>query len=226
MTVAFAIGIDRNDIHRIVHTGVRYMWLGGLAEMALQLGLTLIIMTSQKPLKNIPEAMRSYVQSKEFQRKIILNHFDHKVPDNQPQDHTCCDFHRLHRQCENCMFVHAAEQVEALSVQDESEMTLTEQNEGNSQLFTSEAKLKIKQDMEKYRFQLQKDIGRSTVHNVALSSGFPIEMISLVLEHLPDLISVQKKESILQLYSKDMAADFFSIIQKHLPKKTRAVESP
>ena len=84
VTVAFAIGIDCNDIHRIVHTGVRYTRLGGLAEMALQLGLTLIIMTFQKPLKNIPEAMRSYVQSKEFQRKIILNHFDHKVPDNQP----------------------------------------------------------------------------------------------------------------------------------------------
>ena len=149
-----------------------------------------------------------------------------KVPDNQPQDHTCCDFYRLHCQCENCMLLHAAEQVEALSVQDESEMTLTEQNEGNSQLFTSEAKLKIKQDMEKYRFQLQKDIGSSTVRNVALSSGFPIEMISLVLEHLPDLISVRKKESILQLYSKDMAADSFSIIQKHLPKKTCAVESP
>ena len=86
MTVAFAIGIDRNDIHRIVHTGVRYMRLGGLAEMALQLGLTLIIMTFQKPLKNIPEAMQCYVQSKECKRKIILNQFDHKVPDNQPQD--------------------------------------------------------------------------------------------------------------------------------------------
>ena len=129
VTVAFAIGIDCNDIHRIVHTGVRYTRLGGLAEMALQLGLTLIIilMTFQKPVKNIPEAMRCYVQSKECKRKIILNHFDHKVPDNQPQDHTCCDFHRLHCQCENCMLVHAAEQVGALSVQDESEMTLTEQ---------------------------------------------------------------------------------------------------
>ena len=64
------------------------------------------------------------------------------------------------------------------------------------------------------------------MRNVALSSGFPIEVISLVLEHLPDLISVQKKESILQVYSKDMAADFFSIIHEHLPKKTCAVESP
>ena len=64
------------------------------------------------------------------------------------------------------------------------------------------------------------------MRNVTLSSGFPIEMISLVLGHLPDLISVQTKESILQVYSKDMAADFFSIIQKNLPKKTCAVESP
>ena len=81
VTVAFAIGIDCNDIHRIVHTGVRYTRLGGLAEMALQLGLTLIIifMTFQKPVKNIPEAMRSYVLSKECKRKVILNHFDHKV---------------------------------------------------------------------------------------------------------------------------------------------------
>ena len=87
VTVAFAIGIDCNDIHRIVYTGVRYTRLGGLAEMTLQLGLTFIIlMTFQKPVKNIPEAMRSYVQSKECKRKIILNQFDHKVPDNQPQD--------------------------------------------------------------------------------------------------------------------------------------------
>ena len=43
VTVAFAIGIDCNGIRRIVHTGVRYTRLGGLAEMALQLGLTLII---------------------------------------------------------------------------------------------------------------------------------------------------------------------------------------
>ena len=62
--------------------------------------------------------------------------------------------------------------------------------------------------------------------NVALSSGFPIEMISLVLEHLPDHTSVQKVEFILQVYSNDMAADFFSIIQKNLPKKTCTVESP
>ena len=124
------------------------------------------------------------------------------------------------------MLVHAAEQDEALSVQDESDMILTEQNEGNSQLFTCEAILEIKEDMKKYRFQLQKDIGRSTVRNVAPSSGFAIEMISLVLQHFPDLISVQKKQSILQVYSKDMAADFFSIIQKNLPNKTCTVESP
>jgi len=47
--------------------------LGGLAEIALHLGLTvtIILMTFQKPVKNIPKAMRSYVQSKECKRKII-----------------------------------------------------------------------------------------------------------------------------------------------------------
>ena len=40
VTVAFGIGIDCNNIRRIVHIGVRYMRLGGLAEMVFQLGLT------------------------------------------------------------------------------------------------------------------------------------------------------------------------------------------
>ena len=119
--------------------------------------------------------MRSYVQPKECKRKIILNHFDHKVPNNQPQDHTCYDFHRLHCQCENCMLVHAAEQVEALSVQDESEMTLTEQNEGNSQLFTSEAKLKIKQDMEKLDFNSKKILGEALCAMWPCPVGFQLK---------------------------------------------------
>jgi len=73
--------------------------------------------------------------------------------------------------------------------------------------------------MEKYRFQLLKDIGRSTVGNGTLSSGFPIEMISLVLEHLPDLTSVEKMEFILPVYSKDMAAHFFQYIYSETPSQ-------
>ena len=122
------------------------------------------------------------------------------------------------------VLVNVADQVQALNVQ--KQMTPTEQNEGNRLLFCSEANRKIKLDMEKYRFQLQKEIGRSTVGSVALSSGFPIEMIALVLQHLPELTSVEKVENILPVYSKEMAATIFSIIQKHLATETSTPESP
>ena len=29
----------------------------------------------------------------ECKRKLILNYFDHEFPKDQPQDHTCSDFH-------------------------------------------------------------------------------------------------------------------------------------
>ena len=69
-----------------------------------------------KARKNMTEVMRTYVQSKECKRKIILNYFDHDVPSSQHPDHTCYDFHREHCQCENCELVHVADDLEALSV--------------------------------------------------------------------------------------------------------------
>jgi len=75
--------------------------------------------------------MRTYVQSKECKRNIILNYFDHDVPSSQHPDHTCCDFHRQLCQCENCELVHVADDLEALSVQ--QLMTVTKQNENCSQ---------------------------------------------------------------------------------------------
>ena len=84
----------------------------------------------------------------------------------------------------------------------------------------------IKLDMEKYRFQLQKEIGRSTACNVALSSVFPIDMITLVLQHLLELTSVEKVENVLSVFCKEMAATIFSFIQKHLATETSTAASP
>ena len=65
------------------------------------------------------------------------------------------------------------------------------------------------------RLQLQKDIGRSTAGSVSLSNGFPIKLIDLTMEHLPELHSVEKVKTILPLYSDDIASALFSIIKKH-----------
>lgn len=83
---------------------------------------------------------------------------------------------------------------------------------------TFEGKEKVRQDLEQYRMKLQRDLGRSTVGSTGLCSGFSIELIPLVLQHLPELTSVEKVEAILPVFSKEMARDFFYIIHKHLPR--------
>ena len=62
--------------------------------------------------------------------------------------------------------------------------------------------------------------------NVALSSGFPIDMIALVLQHLLELTSVEKVENVLPVYCKEMAATISSFIQKHLATETSTAASP
>ena len=44
--------------------------------------------------------------------------------------------------------------------------------------------------------------------SIGLCSGFPIELIALVLQHLPELTSVEKVKAILPVLSKEMAEDF------------------
>lgn len=225
MTVAFGIGIDCNNIRRIVHIGVPYtmeeycqeVGRAGRDGLPARPDIYYNSYDISKARKNMIEVMRTYVQSNECKRKLILNYFDHDVPNSQHSDHTCCDFHREHCECENCELVHVADDLEALSVQ--QEMTIDTQNENCSQTtsVTFEAKEKVRQDLEHYRMKLQRDLGRSTVGSTGLCSGFPIELVALVLQNLPELTSVEKVEAILPVFSKEMAQDLYHIIQKHLP---------
>lgn len=225
VTVAFGIGIDCNNIRRIVHIGVPYtmedycqeVGRAGRDGLPARADIYYNSYDISKARKNMTEVMRTYVQSKKCKRKLILNYFDHDVPNSQHPDHTCCDFHREHCECENCELVHVADDLEALRVQ--QEMTVDTQNASCSQTtsVTFEAKEKVRQDLEQYRMKLQRDLGRSTVGSTGLCTGFPIELIALVLQHLPDLTSVEKVEAILPVFSKEMAQDLYYIIQKHLP---------
>ena len=70
-------------------------------------------------------------------------------------------------------------------------------------------------DLIQYRANLQRELGRSTVGGVGLSSGFSIALIDLALQHLPELTSVEKVEAILPVYSQEIASEIFCIIQKH-----------
>ena len=50
---------------------------------------------------------------------------------------------------------------------------------------------------------------------MGLSSRFSIELIDLVLQHLRKLTSVEKVQTILPVYSHEIATDIFCIIQKN-----------
>ena len=78
-------------------------------------------------------------------------------------------------------------------------------------------KTQIKMDLIQYRVNLQRELGRSTVGSVGFSSGFSIELIYLVLQHLTQLPSVEKVETILPVYSHEIATDIFCVIQKNTP---------
>ncbi|XP_078363686.1 uncharacterized protein LOC144647866 [Oculina patagonica] len=223
VTVAFGIGIDCNNIRRIIHIGVPYtmeeycqeVGRAGRDGLPARADIYYNSYDISKSRKSMTDIMKTYVQSKDCKRKMILNYFDHDVPSNQPLDHTCCDFHKAHCTCENCELASAAARFEALCQQ---QTCFTEENEGNPQSisFTPGAKENIRQNLEQYRMKLQRDLGRSTVGSTGLCSGFPIKLITMILQHLTELTSVEKVEAILPVYSKEIAKDIFCIIQKQI----------
>ena len=94
VTVAFRIGTNCNSIHRIIHIGVPKT----MEEYCKELGWPARANSYynsyniSKARKNMSDVMKTYVQSKECKRKLILNYFDHEVPKDQPQDHNSVTF--------------------------------------------------------------------------------------------------------------------------------------
>ena len=226
VTVAFGLGIDCNHIRRVVHIGIPYTMeeycqevgragRDGLPARADIFYNSYDISVSRK---NMTEVMRNFVKSKDCKRKIILNYFGHNVPDIE-HSHMCCDFHVQQCRCDDCEFARAVDQVEVLNVQQETTSAKETENKQNFSI-TPEAEANIRKELAHYRLQLQKDIGRSTVGSVALSSGFPINLIDLTIQHLPELNSLESIKTILPVYSDGIASALFSVIQKHAPRDT------
>ena len=160
VTVAFGMGIDCNNIRRIVHSGVPYTMeeyceeVGRAGRDGLQEMVDIYFNSydTSKARKNMTDTLRSYVQSDKCKREIILKYFGYDVPDKQPKDHTCCDFHRKICQCETCQLVQAADQVEALAL--DVHVLSHEQDDNKTVIIASEVKENIKQDIERYRVKL------------------------------------------------------------------------
>ena len=100
VTIAFGLGIDCNDIRRVVHIGVPYsmedycqeVGRAGRDGLPARADIYYNSYDISRSRKNMTDVMRNYVKSKECKRKMILNYFDHKVPSTQGPAHMCCDF--------------------------------------------------------------------------------------------------------------------------------------
>ena len=93
-------------------------------------------------------------------------------------------------------------------------MILQDQSDNEpTPLFSEGIQAEIKKDRIDYRLKLQSEVGKSTVDSVAFSSGFSINLIDLVLQHLPELASVEKVEKIVPVNSSKIAREIFVLFR-------------
>ena len=100
VTIAFGLGIDCNNIRRVIHIGVPYtmedycqeVGRAGRDGLPARADIFYNSYDISKSRKNMSDVMRNFVQSKQCKRKMILSYFDHDVPKNQDPAHMCCDF--------------------------------------------------------------------------------------------------------------------------------------
>ena len=143
---------------------------------------------------------------------MILNYFDHKVPSTQGTAHMCCDFHSAQCACDDCLLARAADDMDCVDTRYPDQPCDSSRDQSDNEWGYSSRNQKGRIN---YRLKLQSEVGKSTVDSVALSSGFSINVIELVLQHLPELASVEKVEKLVPVYSSKFAREIFCIIQKH-----------
>ena len=149
---------------------------------------------------------------------MILNYFDHKVPSTQGPAHMCCDLHSAQCACDDCLLARTADDIDCADTRYPDKPCDSSRDQSDNEptpLFSEGIQAEIEEERINYSLKLQSEEGKSTVHSVALSSGFSINVIDLVLQHLPELASVEKVEKIVPVYNSKIAREIFCIIQKH-----------
>ena len=146
------------------------------------------------------DVIRNYVKSKESKRKMILNYFDHKVPSTKDQHIFAVIFDSAQCACDDCLLARTADDMDCADTRCPDQPCDSSRDQSDNEptpLFSESIQAEIKKDRINYRLKLQSEVGRSTVDSVALSSGFSINLIDLLLQHLLELTSVEKVEKII-----------------------------
>ncbi|XP_066920555.1 ATP-dependent DNA helicase RecQ-like [Clytia hemisphaerica] len=106
-TIAFGMGIDCKDLHRIIHFGVpsdldSYFQESGRAGRDDAQCSALLLLYPRCISRYVKKDIRDYVtNTQRCRREIHLEVYDSKPSKIQPK-HTCCDFCHQRCECGNC----------------------------------------------------------------------------------------------------------------------------
>lgn len=217
VTVSFGIGIDIKNIRRVIHIGVPYTMeeyfqeagrcgRDGLQSQALIYFNSYDISTAKKQMS---DSMRKFVLDPKCKREMILTYFGHEMPKRDLPDHTCCDFHQRHCQCDDCV---------CTSIKDIEDATKSETNVKNtyssphSQNVLTGAKKEAMQDaLVNYRLSLHGS-GPSCVGGVSLATGFSMELVDMIVHSAGELTSLKEIKEKLPIFSEEHAKNILAIL--------------
>lgn len=221
VTVAFGIGIDCRDVRRVIHLGVPrtmeeyYQEAGragrdGLPATAIMYYNSYDISTGKKGLQDTMISFATSTSKSLCKREIILNHFGFPLPPRNNEDHNCCDFHKSICKCVTCKedreLVEALDMVTFNSTEEVPSSCLDESN-----LINDKQRQILYQKLHAYRESLVHS--RSCVGSIALSTGFSVELIELVLKNSQQLDSVDMILKTLPVFSKENAVAVYNILR-------------
>jgi superfamily II DNA helicase RecQ len=220
VTVAFGIGVDVNNIRRVIHIGVphtieEYFQEAGRGGRDGLPACSTIYYNSYDlaPTKNLSVHMIDFIRADKCKREIILNYFGYKSPERTSPEHTCCDYHQNKCCCDDCILTSAAQMME-LATSDECSNTANSVSMDVERCvpLTSEQKDLLKGHLLNYR-QFLHGYGKSCVGSVGLCTGFSLELIDAVLDNASELTSLDEVTSKLPLFDDNRACVIFEILE-------------
>lgn len=219
VTVSFGIGIDIKNIRRVIHIGVPYSMeeyfqeagrcgRDGLASQALIYFNSYDISTAKKQMSDV---MREYVQESKCKREMILTYFGYKMPKRDLPDHTCCDFHQRHCECDDCV-VNSVKNIED-NIKSERNVKDTYPSVCSKRFLSEIDKEALRDALVHYRLSLHGS-GPSCVGGVSLATGFSMELIDMIVNRAEELTSMNEIKARLPIFNDEHAKTILVILSE------------
>ena len=218
VTVSFGIGIDIKNIWRVIHIGVPYTMeeyfqeagrcgRDGIQSQALIYFNSYDISTAKEQMS---DTMRKFVLDPKCKRKMILTYFGHEMPKRDLPDHTCCDYHQRHCQCDDCVGARSVEDIED-GTKSETNAQNTYSSPCSKNVLTCAKKEALRDALVNYRLSLHGS-GPSCVGGVSLATGFSMELVEMIVNSAEELKSLKEIKEKLPIFSEEHAKCILAIL--------------